>query len=94
MGSRCSGVPTRRSRSGTRAASRSTPASNAAREAIVYAGNRAKFTQNPALLAQLAPEGALVCPIRRVGGEHLVRVRKGVSETLAAVRFVPLVSDE
>jgi protein-L-isoaspartate(D-aspartate) O-methyltransferase len=48
----------------------------------------------PALLAQLAPEGALVCPIRRVGGEHLVRVRKGVSETLAAVRFVPLVSDE
>ena len=27
-------------------------------------------------------------------GEHLVRVRKGVEETLASVRFVPLVSDE
>jgi len=48
----------------------------------------------PALLAQLAPEGALVCPIRRLGREHLVRVRRGVEETLAAVRFVPLVSDE
>jgi protein-L-isoaspartate(D-aspartate) O-methyltransferase len=48
----------------------------------------------PALLAQLAPEGALVCPIRRLGGEHLVRVRGGVEETLASVRFVPLVSDE
>jgi len=47
-----------------------------------------------ALLAQLAPEGALVCPLRRGGGEHLVRVRGGVEETLAAVRFVPLVSDE
>jgi protein-L-isoaspartate(D-aspartate) O-methyltransferase len=48
----------------------------------------------PALLAQLAPEGALVCPIRRLGGEHLVRVRGGVEEALASVRFVPLVSDE
>jgi protein-L-isoaspartate(D-aspartate) O-methyltransferase len=47
-----------------------------------------------ALLGQLAPEGALVCPIRRVGGEHLVRIRRGAEETLAAVRFVPLVSDE
>ena len=48
----------------------------------------------PALLAQLGPEGALVCPIRRAGGEHLVRIRKGAEETLASVRFVPLVSDE
>jgi protein-L-isoaspartate(D-aspartate) O-methyltransferase len=46
------------------------------------------------LLAQLAPKGTLVCPIRRPGGEHLVRVREGVEEVLAEVRFVPLVSDE
>ena len=48
----------------------------------------------PALLAQLAAEGTLVCPVRRLGGEHLVSVRGGVEETLASVRFVPLVSDE
>jgi protein-L-isoaspartate(D-aspartate) O-methyltransferase len=48
----------------------------------------------PALLEQLAPGGTLVCPIRRVEGEYLVRVRGGVEEVLAAVRFVPLVSDE
>ena len=47
-----------------------------------------------ALIDQLAPEGSLVCPIRRGGGEHLVRVRGGSEEVLAAVRFVPLVSDE
>jgi protein-L-isoaspartate(D-aspartate) O-methyltransferase len=47
-----------------------------------------------ALLEQRAPEGALVCPVRRLGGEHLVRFRKGAEETLASVRFVPLVSDE
>ena len=47
-----------------------------------------------ALLDQLAPEGTLVCPIRRADGEHLVRVRGGSEEVLAAVRFVPLVSDE
>jgi protein-L-isoaspartate(D-aspartate) O-methyltransferase len=47
-----------------------------------------------ALLDQLAPAGTLVCPIRRAAGEHLVRIRGGVEETLAAVRFVPLVSDE
>ena len=48
----------------------------------------------PALLDQIAPGGRLVCPIRRAAGEHLVRIRDGVEETLAAVRFVPLVSDE
>ena len=47
-----------------------------------------------ALLEELAADGTLVCPIRRAGGEHLVRVRGGVEEVLAAVRFVPLVSDE
>ena len=46
------------------------------------------------LLDQLAPNGTLVCPIRRPEGEHLVRIRGGQKETIAAVRFVPLVSDE
>src|SRR5688500_11953509 len=46
-----------------------------------------------ALLDQLAPNGTLVCPIRRGGSEHLVRTRGRVEETLASVRFVPLVSD-
>ena len=47
-----------------------------------------------ALLDQLAPHGTLVCPVRRASGEHLVRVRDGEEQVLAAVRFVPLVSDE
>ena len=47
-----------------------------------------------ALLDQLAVGGSLVCPVRRGDGEHLVRFRDGAEETLAAVRFVPLVSDE
>jgi protein-L-isoaspartate(D-aspartate) O-methyltransferase len=48
----------------------------------------------PALLGQLTPGGALVCPVRRPEGEHLVRIRNGAEEILAAVRFVPLVSDQ
>ena len=48
----------------------------------------------PALVEQLAPGGTLVCPVRRPAGEHLVRVRHGAEELLAAVRFVPLVSDQ
>jgi len=47
-----------------------------------------------ALLEQLAPGGTLVCPVRRPEGEHLVRFRGGREEVIAAVRFVPLVSDE
>jgi protein-L-isoaspartate(D-aspartate) O-methyltransferase len=47
-----------------------------------------------ALFEQLAPGAALVCPVRTEDGEHLVRFRDGSEETLAAVRFVPLVSDE
>jgi protein-L-isoaspartate(D-aspartate) O-methyltransferase len=42
------------------------------------------------LLAQLAPGGTLVCPVERAGTELLVRVRDGVEEPIAAVRFVPL----
>ena len=47
-----------------------------------------------ALREQLAPGAALVCPLRQAEGEHLVRIRGGRQETLAAVRFVPLVSDQ
>jgi protein-L-isoaspartate(D-aspartate) O-methyltransferase len=48
----------------------------------------------PALLEQLAPGAALVCPVARGRREHLIRVRDGREEAVAAVRFVPLVSDE
>jgi len=54
----------------------------------------AEVSPPSALLDQLARGGRLVCPIRRAGGEHLVRFRDGSEEILAAVRFVPLVSDE
>lgn len=45
----------------------------------------------PALVEQLAPEGALVCPVRHAGREELMRFRAGVAETIVPVRFVPLV---
>ena len=48
----------------------------------------------PALVAQLAPGAALVCPIARGRSEQLVRLREGDEEPVASVRFVPLVSDE
>jgi protein-L-isoaspartate(D-aspartate) O-methyltransferase len=52
-----------------------------------------------ALLAQLAPGAALVCPVRRGGRELLMRFRGGGSpgyaaEAIVPVRFVPLVRDE
>ena len=47
----------------------------------------------PALVEQLAPGAALVCPVEREGQERLVRLRDGVEETIAPVRFVPLVED-
>ncbi len=47
----------------------------------------------PALFEQLAHGGALVCPVRRVGEERLVRFRDGSETVLAAVRFVPLITD-
>jgi protein-L-isoaspartate(D-aspartate) O-methyltransferase len=46
-----------------------------------------------AIVEQLEPGAALVCPIRDLGGEHLVRFRGGEQERVVAVRFVPLVSD-
>jgi protein-L-isoaspartate(D-aspartate) O-methyltransferase len=48
----------------------------------------------PALLDQLAPGAALVCPVRRGRHEHLMRFRDSEEETLVPVRFVPLVSDD
>jgi protein-L-isoaspartate(D-aspartate) O-methyltransferase len=47
-----------------------------------------------ALVEQLAPGAALVCPIARGRRELLVRLRDGEEETVASVRFVPLVSDD
>jgi protein-L-isoaspartate(D-aspartate) O-methyltransferase len=48
----------------------------------------------PNLLAQLAEGGTLVCPVQRGGRELLLRVRDGTEETLADVRFVPLVAGD
>jgi protein-L-isoaspartate(D-aspartate) O-methyltransferase len=48
----------------------------------------------PALLDQLTPGAALVCPVRRGGRELLIRFRDGEAEAVAPVRFVPLISDE
>src|ERR687888_1408803 len=47
-----------------------------------------------ALVDQLAPGGTLVCPVERETGEFLVRLRNGVEEPIAGVRFVPLVPAE
>jgi protein-L-isoaspartate(D-aspartate) O-methyltransferase len=46
----------------------------------------------PALLEQLAPGAALVCPVRDADGEFLTRFRDGDEDRVVAVRFVPLVS--
>jgi protein-L-isoaspartate(D-aspartate) O-methyltransferase len=46
------------------------------------------------LLDQLAPWAALVCPVRRSGGEDLMRFRAGREETVVPVRFVPLVAED
>jgi protein-L-isoaspartate(D-aspartate) O-methyltransferase len=46
-----------------------------------------------ALVEQLRPGGPLVCPVRRGGGEHLMRFGDGREDTVVPVRFVPLVSE-
>jgi protein-L-isoaspartate(D-aspartate) O-methyltransferase len=46
------------------------------------------------LLDQLAAGAALVCPVKRLQGEDLMRFRDGREETVVPVRFVPLVPDE
>ena len=48
----------------------------------------------PALLEQLGPGAALVCPVKRGGREHLICFRDGEEEVVAGVRFVPLVTGE
>jgi protein-L-isoaspartate(D-aspartate) O-methyltransferase len=48
----------------------------------------------PALIEQLAPDGVLVCPVRRDGDERLMRFHAdGSAEAMVPVRFVPLVED-
>jgi protein-L-isoaspartate(D-aspartate) O-methyltransferase len=47
----------------------------------------------PELVKQLAPGAALVCPVSRGRREQLVRLRDGQEESVASVRFVPLVTD-
>jgi protein-L-isoaspartate(D-aspartate) O-methyltransferase len=48
----------------------------------------------PALLEQLKPGAALVCPIERGGREHLICLRDGKEEVVTGVRFVPLVTGD
>jgi protein-L-isoaspartate(D-aspartate) O-methyltransferase len=48
----------------------------------------------PALLEQLAPGAALVCPVERGGREYLMRFRDDEEEAVTGVRFVPLVTGE
>jgi protein-L-isoaspartate(D-aspartate) O-methyltransferase len=48
----------------------------------------------PALLDQLEPGAALVCPVDRGGRELLMRFRDGEEEVVTGVRFVPLVTGE
>jgi protein-L-isoaspartate(D-aspartate) O-methyltransferase len=48
----------------------------------------------PALVEQLAPGAALVCPVERGGREYLMRFRDGQEEAVTGVRFVPLVTGE
>jgi protein-L-isoaspartate(D-aspartate) O-methyltransferase len=47
-----------------------------------------------ALLGQLEPGAALVCPVERGGQELLMRFRDGKEEAVTGVRFVPLVTGE
>jgi protein-L-isoaspartate(D-aspartate) O-methyltransferase len=47
-----------------------------------------------ALLEQLAPGAALVCPVERAGREQLMRFCGGAEEAITGVRFVPLVTGD
>ena len=44
-----------------------------------------------ALFEQLKPHGTLVCPVKRIDGEYLMRFCDGAQEDVVPVRFVPLV---
>lgn len=54
----------------------------------------ARQTPPPALLAQLAAGGTLLCPVGRSHRGTLVRVRDGHVERLQAVAFVPLITGD
>jgi protein-L-isoaspartate(D-aspartate) O-methyltransferase len=47
-----------------------------------------------ALLEQLAPGAALVCPVQDARGERLMRYRGRLVESVVPVRFVPLIPSE
>src|SRR5436305_7959552 len=55
----------------------------------------ASVTAEPpgALVEQLAPGAALVCPVRHDHSEELMRFRDGRAEAVVPVRFVPLVPE-
>lgn len=60
-------------------------------DAICVTASAAGSEPPAALVAQLAPGAPLVCPLDRDGEEHLAVMRDGVIESVAPVRFVPLV---
>ncbi len=60
-------------------------------DAICVTASAAGAEPPQALVDQLAPGGALVCPLDRDGEEHLAVMRDGKLESVAPVRFVPLV---
>jgi protein-L-isoaspartate(D-aspartate) O-methyltransferase len=47
-----------------------------------------------ALVEQLEPGAALVCPVQRGRREHLICFRDGREEVVTGVRFVPLVTGD
>jgi protein-L-isoaspartate(D-aspartate) O-methyltransferase len=54
----------------------------------------AEGTPPEGLFEQLRPGAVLVCPVRRAGGEDLMRFRDGREEAVVPVRFVPLVAED
>ena len=60
-------------------------------DAICVTASAAGSLPPAALVQQLAPGAPLVCPLDRDGDEHLAVMRDGTVESVAPVRFVPLV---
>ena len=60
-------------------------------DAICVTASAAGTEPPAALVDQLAPGAPLVCPLDRDGEERLAVMRDGVLESIAPVRFVPLV---
>ena len=60
-------------------------------DAICVTASAAGNQPPAALVEQLAPGAPLVCPLDREGEEHLAVMRDGQVESVAPVRFVPLV---